>query len=204
MTADGNEFDNQIIAIGSDMRTLLNGNNLSIMQLNRTLRIRPNDGLPEPWTFPFPVRFEEPLFADNSLLSFTTANQTSMVICMGWISRTFEYALTPPGMVSNSISIDIDTTQFNHIAFEYVGNKLTLWINGKSRKSHNVDLGKLSDITLDVHQLGVVSRYNRELSKTEVAEHFVEYQVKNFSNNAQVLISLCHGRIGVSFISLLF
>ena len=78
-------------------------------------------------------------------------------------------------------------TQFNHIAFEYVGNKLTLWINGKSRKSHNVDLDKLSDITLDVHQVGVVSLYNRELSKTEIAEHFVEYQVKNFSND-EVLI----------------
>ena len=83
--------------------------------------------------------------------------------------------------------IDIDTTEFNHIAFEYVRNKLTLWVNGKSRKSHNVDLGELSDIRIDVQQLGVLSLYNRELSKTEVAEHFVEYQVNNFSND-EVLI----------------
>ena len=46
------------------------------------------------------------------------------------------------------ISIDIDTTQFNHIAFEYVGNKLTVWVNGKSRKSHNIDLGNLSSISI--------------------------------------------------------
>ena len=82
----------------------------------------------------------------------------------------------------------MDTTQFIHMAFEYVGNKLTVWVNGKSRKSHNVDLGELSDIRINVQQLGVLSLYNRELSKTEVAEHFVEYQVKNFSNNDEVLI----------------
>ena len=86
------------------------------------------------------------------------------------------------------IPIDIDTTQFNHIAFEYVGNKLTVWVNGKSRKSHNIGLAELSSISINVDQLGVVSLYDCELSKTEVAEHFVEYQVKNFSNNAQVLI----------------
>ena len=84
------------------------------------------------------------------------------------------------------ISIDIDTTQFSHI--EYVWNKLTVWVNGKSWKSYNIDLPDLSSITINIDQLGVLSLYGRELSKTEVAEHFVEYQVKNFSNDAQVLI----------------
>ena len=84
------------------------------------------------------------------------------------------------------ISIDIDTTQFNHIAFEYVGNKLTVWVNGKSRKSYNIDLPDLSSISINADQLGVVSLYDRELSKTEVAEHFVEYQVKNFSNDSSI------------------
>ena len=180
MTADGNEFDDQIITIDSDFRTVPNGNNLSIMQLNQRLTIRPNVGLPEPWTFLFSAKFEE---CNNSLLSFTTANQTSISIFMRWTSGIFTYAING----TNATSIDIDTTQFNHIAFEYVGNKLTLWINGKSRKSHNIDLGSLSEILLDVHQLGVVSLYNRELSKAEIAEHFVEYQVKNFSND-EVLI----------------
>ena len=107
---------------------------------------------------------------------------------MRWTSGTFSYAITDTVKTNqNTTSIAIDTTQFNHIAFEYVGNKLTVWVNDKSRKSHNVDLGKLSDILLDVHQLGVVSLYNRELSKTKIAEHFVEYQVKNFSND-EVLI----------------
>ena len=48
MTADGNEFDDQIITIDSDFRTVPNRNNLSIMQFTRRLTIRPNVDLPEP------------------------------------------------------------------------------------------------------------------------------------------------------------
>ena len=190
MTEDIVEFEAQNIAVISNITTVPNGNNLSIMQLNRHLSITPNvnSKLPEPWTFLFSAKFEEPLPNNSSILTFTTANQPSMYIYMTWSSGTFKYAITDTVMTNqNAISIDIDTTQFNHIAFEYVRNKLTLWVNGKSRKSHNVDLDNLSDIRIDAHQLGVVSLYNRELSKTEIAEHFVEYQVKNFSND-EVLI----------------
>ena len=190
MTADRNEFDPQLIIIDSNIATVPNGNNLGIMQLNKYLRITPNalNNLPEPWTFLFSAKLEEPPPLNNSVLIFTTANQSLMFIYMMWSSGTFKYAITDTVLTNqNAILIDIDTTQFNHIAFEYVGNKLTLWVNGKSRKSHNVNLGKLSDIRIDVHQLGVLSLYNRELSKTEVAEHFVEYQVKNFTND-EVLI----------------
>ena len=182
--------EGQNIAVVSDITTVPNGNNLSIMQLNRPLLITPNvnNRSPEPWTFLFSAKFEEPLPNNTSILTFTTANQPSIYIYMTLSSRTFKYAITDTVLTNqNAISIDIDTTEFNHIAFEYVGNKLTLWINGKSRKSHNVDLGNLSNIIIDVQQLGVLSLYNRELSKTEVAEHFVEYQVKNFSND-EVLI----------------
>ena len=190
MTADGNEFDNQIITIDSDITTVDNGNNLGIMQLNQRLTITPSafHNLFEPWTFLFSAKFEEPLRPNNSALIFADQDQTLMFIYMMWHTGTFKYAITDTVLTNqNAISIDIDTTEFNHIAFEYVGNKLTVWVNGKSRKSHNVNLSKLSDIRIDVQQLGVLSLYNRELSKTEVAEHFVEYQVKNFSND-EVLI----------------
>ena len=189
MTEDRVDSGAHVISVSSNITTVPNRNNLSIMQLNRHLLITPtvNNELPEPWTFLFSAKFEEPLPNNSSILTFTTANQPSKYIYMMWSSGTL-YAITDTVMTNqNAISIDIDTTQFNYIAFEYVGNKLTLWINGKSRKLHNVDLDKLSDIRIDVHQLGVVSLYNRELSKTEIAEHFVEYQVKNFSND-EVLI----------------
>ena len=185
MTADENEFDSQLITIDSDITTVDNGNNLGIMQLNRYLRIIPSalHKLSEPWTFLFSAKLKKPLTLNSFALYFLDANQRLMYIFMRWSSGTFTYSL----LNQNEISIDVDTTQFIHMAFEYVGDKLTVWINGKSRKSHNVDLGELSDIRITVGQLGVVSLYNRELSKTEVAEHFVEYQVKNFSND-EVLI----------------
>ena len=182
MTSDGNEFDSQLITIDSDITTVDNGNNLGIMQLNRHLRITPSD-LSGPWTFLCSAKLRKPPTINSFALYFTDANQSLMFINMGWSSGTFTYTLPN----QNETSIDMDTTQFIHMAFEYVGDKLTVWVNGKSRKSHNVDLGGLSIIRINVQQLGVVSLYERELSKTEVAEHFVEYQVKNFSND-EVLI----------------
>ena len=190
MTSDGNEFDFQLITIDAGITTVDNGNNLGIMQLNRSLTIRPSavHELSEPWTFLFSAKFEEPLRPNNSALIFITKNQTLMFIYMMWHTGTFKYAITDTVMTNqNAISIDMDTTEFNHIAFEYVGNKLTLWVNGKSRKTYTVNLGDLHEIRIDVQQLGVLSLYNRELSKTEVAEHFVEYQVKNFTDD-EVLI----------------
>ena len=182
MTADGNEFDDQTIAIDSDITTVNNGNNLGIMQLNQYLRIRLND-IPEPWTVLFSAKLHRPLTIDYFAFIFTDTNQRIWPLSMGWSSGTFTYDLPN----QNEISIDVDTTQFMHMAFEYVGNKLTVWVNGKSRKSHNVDLNDLSEIRMNVNQLGVLSLYRRELSKTEVAEHFVEYQVKNFTDD-EVLI----------------
>ena len=180
ITADENDLDPSLI------RIIPNGNNLGIMQLNQELQITPN--LSEPWTFLFSTKFEEP--ANSSTLEFyNSAKESTMFIQMLWSSGSFKYGITDDDVLTkqNSTSIDIDTTQFNHIAFDYSGNKLILWVNGKSRKSHIVDLGELSDIRINVYQLGVVSLYNRKLSKTEVVEHFVEYQVKNFTND-EILI----------------
>ena len=152
-------------------------------QLNRSLTISLIDELPEPWTLLFSAKLDNTLTIKYFNLTFTDANLRIWPITARWSSGTFTYDLPN----QNATSIDVDTTQFMHMAFEYVGNKLTLWVNGKSRKSHNVDLANLSRISMNVNQLGVLSLYRRELSKTEVAEHFVEYQVKNFSND-EVLI----------------
>ena len=162
---------------------LPNRNKLDIMKLTGQLDIftQINANLTQPWTFLFSAKPNLPSGNNRSYLGFGTNSS----LFLDWSSGTFNYEM--PNQIDR-ISIDIDTTQFNHIAFEYVGNKLTFWINGKSRKSYNIDLPDLSSISINADQLGVLSLYDRELSKTEVAEHFVEYQVKNFSNNAQVLI----------------
>ena len=183
ITAEGKEFDDRFITIDSDFTPVDNGNNLGIFQLNRSLDISLIENIPEPWTLLFSVKLDNTPTNKYSSLSFTDTNQIIWPMSMRWSSGTFTYTL----FNQNSISIDVDTTQFMHMAFEYVGNKLTVWVNGKSRKSHNVDLGDLTMISMDVNQLGVLSLYSRELSKTEVAEHFVEYQVKNFTDD-EVLI----------------
>ena len=164
-------------------RILPNGNKLGIMQFIGQLNIYTqniNSRLSQPWTFLFSAKPNPSSGISCSYLGFGTNSS----LFLDWSSGTFNYEM--PNQIDR-ISIDIDTTQFNHIAFEYVGNKLTVWVNGKSRKSYTIDLADLSSISINVDQLGVVSLYNRELSKTEVAEYFVEYQVKNFSND-EVLI----------------
>ena len=164
-----------------------NGNKLSIFQLHRQLDIftqicEPGKViyLSQSRTFLFSAKPNPSSGINRSYLGF--GNNSSLFL--EWSSGTFNYEM--PNQIDR-ISVDIDTTQFNHIAFEYVGNKFTVWVNGKSRKSYNIDLSDLSSISMNVDQLGVLSLYSRELSKTEVAEHFVEYQVKNFSND-EVLI----------------
>ena len=87
----------------------------------------------QPWTFLFSAI---PNLTSGVSRSFIRFGYISNLF-FEWSSGTFNYEM--PNQIDR-ISIDIDTIQLNHIAFEYVGNKLTVWVNGKSRKSHNVDL----------------------------------------------------------------
>ena len=119
-------------------RTLPNGNKLDIMKLTGQLDIyeqihEPGKVVSQPWTFLFSAKPNLPSGNNRSYLGFGTNSS----LFLDWSSRTFNYEM--PNQIDR-ISIDIDTTQFNHIAFEYVGNKLTVWVNGKSRKSYNIDL----------------------------------------------------------------
>ena len=117
-----------------------NGNKLSIFQLVRQQDIftqirEPGKviNLSQPRTFLFSAKPNPSSGINRSYLGF--GNNSSLFL--EWSSGTFKYEM--PNQIDR-ISIDIDTTQFNHIAFEYVGNKLTVWVNGKSRKSYNIGL----------------------------------------------------------------
>ena len=182
----GEETTNTVFQMVVRRNILPNGNKLDIMKLTGQLDIisqihEPGKVVSQPGTFLFSAKPNLPSGNNRSYLGFGASGS----LFLDWSSGTFNYEM--PNQIDR-ISIDTDTTQFNHIAFEYVGNKLTVWVNGKSRKSYNINLSNLSSISINADQLGVLSLHGRELSKTEVAEHFVEYQVKNFSNNAQVLI----------------
>ena len=186
LTITGEGITNTAFRMNVQSSTLPNGNKLDILKLTGQLDIyeqihEPGKIVSQPWTFLFSAKPNLPSGNNRSYLRFGASGS----LFLNWSSGTFNYEM--PNQIDR-ISINIDTTQFNHIAFEYVGNKLTVWVNGKSRKSYNINLPDLSSKSINADQLGVLSLYDRELSKTEVAEHFVEYQVKNFSNNAQVLI----------------
>lgn len=172
------EISSQDMRIELIKTILPNGNKLGIIQLDRPLQIR-TPGIPEPWTFLISAKNEQ---AQISTLIFGD-NIQPVYLFMKWSSEALKYEITNSNIMNdkNATSIDIDTN-FNHIGFKYVSNKLTLWVNGKSRKSYTVDLGDLTGMTINANQLGIISLYNRELSKMEMAEHFVEYQVKNFTD----------------------
>ena len=162
------------------------------MLLNSALKITPNPAIvnhfSEPWTLLFSVRPENPPKVNNSsLISFVRDDGVLTFISMKWELNVFKYIITNDIGAIPNLPIKLDTTQFNHIALEYDGNKLTVWANGKSRKMHTVDLGDISDIRIDVKELGNITYYSRELNKFEIAEHFVEYQVKPYTND-EVLI----------------
>ena len=124
---------------------LPNGNKLDIMKLIGQLDIftQINARITQPWTFLFSAKPSSGI--NRSYLGFGTNSS----LFLEWSSGTFNYEM--PNQIDR-ISIDIDTTQFNHIAFEYVGNKLTVWVNGKSRKSYNIDLPDLSSISINADQ----------------------------------------------------
>ena len=82
----------------------------------------------------------------------------------------------------------VDPSQLNSIAFTYNEDKLMIWLNGVLKKTKvNLDLGELSLIYIGVKELGILSLYSRMLNKLEIAEHFVEHHVKNFTDG-EVLI----------------
>ena len=118
-------------------------------QLNILTQVQLVDGtinvieISQPWTFLFSAKPNLSSGISRSFIGF--GNNSSLFL--EWSSGTFNYEM--PNQIDR-ISIGIDTTQFNHIAFEYVGNKLTVWVNGKSRKSHNINVGNLSSISMNI------------------------------------------------------
>lgn len=170
------------------------GKDLQIMELSSEMKIsfRPPHYLATPWTFLVSLkRGDSPPKANNQSVieCYDLINQTLHYIFFKWTTTSFEYAITDMIMTpENTITIDLDTSQFYHIAFEHVGNKLILWLNGISRKTHNnITLGGVSDFKIGAKQVGIVSLYNRELNKGEIIEHFVENHVKNFTDDVVLI-----------------
>ena len=74
-----------------------------------------NARITQPWTFLFSAKSSSGI--NRSYLGFGTNSS----LFLDWSSGAFNYEM--PNQIDR-ISIDIDSTQFNHIAFEYVGKNL--------------------------------------------------------------------------------
>ena len=148
-------------------------------QLNISTQVQLVDGtiddieILQPWTFLFSAI---PNLTSGISRSFIRFGYISNLF-FEWSSGTFNYEM--PNQIDR-ISIDIDTTQLNHIAFEYVGNKLTVWVNGKSRKSHNVDLDDLR------------GRVNNSLQPSFFSSHGCIYTKMAVSTSSMILCLSCH------------
>ena len=190
-----NEINNvPHIQIFKDVVLLPNPNRkLGVMVLNTPLRIdvNPPRYISAPWTLLFSARPGEspPKDENYSVVTFyNPINLASKYLATEWTADSFKYAITDDVMTrKNAIAHNIDTSQLNHIAIEYTGSKLCVWVNGIQKEMHNVSLGDLSVISMGVKKLGIISLYSRNLNKQEIVQHFVDHHVENFTND-EVLI----------------
>ena len=136
----------------------------------------------KPWTILFSAKSLGE-GTDGVWIKCRQADRTYMYIVMRWGSGVLKYKISNDEHAIPNLPIRLDTTKFNHVALECVDNKLVIWINGKSRKMHDVDLGFIYEMKPGNEQLGIFNVYDRNLSKSEIAEHFVEYHVKNFTTD---------------------
>ena len=154
---------------------------VNIMHLDSQLVITPKS-LSNQWTFLFSIKPDNlPNFRNDLIVNFrehTPGIHDSIV--MSWSQNTFTYVISG----QDPISIEVDASILNHFAFEYDNRRLVVWINGRSRKTHNdLALSGIEDIRLGINFLAITSIYNRGMSKHEVGEHFIKYHVKPFTND---------------------
>ena len=83
----------------------------------------------------------------------------------------------------------INPQQLFHITIGCKSKTISLRVNGKPWRDHKIDHDHiLTNVTISVPvQIGILSIYNRQLSKPELIQHFIDYHVPNFTND-EVLI----------------
>ena len=66
---------------------------------------------------------------------------------------------------------------------------ISLRVNGKPWRDYKVNFNhELTNVSISAPvQIGILSIYNRQLSKPELIQHFIDYHVPNFTDD-EVLI----------------
>ena len=80
--------------------------------------------------------------------------------------------------------IQMNLKKLNHISIGCASGTLSFRVNGMPSGDHNTILNiRIREITMGFEELGILSLYGRQLSKSEIVQNFIDYHVKNFTND---------------------
>ena len=83
----------------------------------------------------------------------------------------------------------VNSQQLIHISIGCESKTISPRVNGKPRRDYKLDFNhELTNVYIKAPaQIGILSIYNRQLSKSELIQHFIDYHVPNFTDD-EVLI----------------
>ena len=105
----------------------------------------------------------------------------------------FEYknfrSIRSSGEVRLSSFYPVNSQHLIHISIGCESNTISLRVNGKPWRDYKRDYNhEFTNVSISAPvQIRILSIYNRQLSKSELIQHFIEYHVPNFTND-EVLI----------------
>ena len=170
------------------------GKDLTPMRLTRPLEIFFNNPhfIAQPWNLSFSVKsgVNPPNAPANACsLTFQSNRNLFMYLNITWADDSISFkVLDNARQTLFSASVQTDTTIMHHVSIEYVENKLCFWINGVSADVYRTQaLVSLLGINMNFEQLGILSFYEKNLTKQEIIQHFVENHISNFTEHEVLL-----------------
>ena len=163
------------------------GRDLAIMTPRQPMRIFFNrNAINEPWNLCLIAKLA-PTF--NILFTFQVNDSSFFYLKINRINNGIIYSIEDGNGQFHSQTIPLDTNQLNHISIELVENKVCFWVNGhmQAHSYKTQALVSLVEILVNVKELGILSFYNRHLTKQEIIQHFIDYYVENFTDD-EILI----------------
>ena len=176
------------IGVVSESEELDNpGKDLKILQYNTSnleVYFNPPNTMPAPWNLSFSAVIPN----TTSTFWFQVNPSVRSRMKMFWNVGGLPFVIYHiHGDIEYTIMSKGSPQDFQHVSIEYVDNRLCFWVNGVLKDSYRSLNLQLLSIELSVPKLGILSFYNRNLGKPEIVQHFIDYQVKNFTND-KVLI----------------
>ena len=165
------------------------GKDLKIMRFpNNLCNLGIYFSLPNSMSAPWNLSFSSIINNIASRLTFQDqAVQTQLNILWTVDGLTFNFHNAHGQIVYTKSVSGLSSTDFHHVSIEYVGDKLYFWVNGVQEIVYRAINLELVAIVLCGAEMRILSFYNRDLNKNEIVQHFIDYHVKNFTND-EILI----------------